>query len=247
MRADCGNTDLKKHLESCPNNASYLSPDVQNQIIEISAAIIKESLVAKVNAAGCFSVLADETTDIAGIEQLTVCARYLNKDANEIEEVFLGFVPIHDQSGRALADTIIRFLIDMGINMQHLRGQGYDGASSMAGKTNGVQAAVREKYPAALYTHCASHSLNLVLCAACSITDIRNCFGTLKATSVYFRKSSSRSHVLRKMISLSCPESTRQRLLGLCETRWVEKHDSVLSFVSLFEPLIAALEDIEFN
>lgn len=43
----------------------------------------------------------------------------------------------------------------MGINMQHLRGQGYGGASSMADKTNGVQAAVREKYPAALYVFTA--------------------------------------------------------------------------------------------
>ncbi|KAH9367321.1 hypothetical protein HPB48_022983 [Haemaphysalis longicornis] len=117
-----------------PSNASYLSPAVQNQIIEISGEVIKERLVAKVNASGCFAVLADETTDIAGIEQLTVCARYLNKDTDNIEEVFLGFVPIQDQSGRALADTIIKFLIDLGINMQHLRGQGYDGASSMAGR-----------------------------------------------------------------------------------------------------------------
>ncbi|XP_072143732.1 52 kDa repressor of the inhibitor of the protein kinase-like [Dermacentor andersoni] len=75
---------------------------------------------------------SDETTDIAGIEQLTVCARYLNKAANNIEEVFLGFVPIQDQSGRALAGTIMKFLLDLGINMHHLRGQGYDGASSMA-------------------------------------------------------------------------------------------------------------------
>lgn len=247
MRADCGDTALKDHLEGCPSNASYLSPAVQNQIIEISGEVIKERLVAKVNASGCFAVLADETTDIAGIEQLTVCARYLNKDTDNIEEVFLGFVPIQDQSGRALADTIIKFLIDLGINMQHLRGQGYDGASSMAGRTNGVQAVVREKYPTALYTHCASHSLNLVLCAACSITDIRNCFGTLKKTSIFFRKSANRSHVLRKMISLMCPESTRQRLLGLCETRWVEKHDAVLSFVSLFEAVIAALEEIQDN
>ena len=85
MRADCGDTYLKNHLESCPSNASYLSPDVQKQIIEICGEIIKESLVAK---ASCFSILPDETTDIAVIEQPTVCARYLNKDAHDIEGVF---------------------------------------------------------------------------------------------------------------------------------------------------------------
>lgn len=73
MRADCEDTDLKHHLENCSSTASYLIPDVQNQITEICGEIIKESLVAKVNAAGCFFVLAEETMDIAGIEQLTVC------------------------------------------------------------------------------------------------------------------------------------------------------------------------------
>ncbi|CAN7939945.1 unnamed protein product [Ixodes hexagonus] len=122
--------------------------------------------------------------------------------------------------------------------MEHLRGQGYDGASSMAGKTNGVQAHIREKYPAALYTHCASHSLNLVLCTACSVADIRNCFGTVKETAKFFRKSANRTCTLREMIALMSPESRRQRLLGLCETRWVEKHEALLSFVSLLEPVM---------
>lgn len=44
-----------------------------------------------------------------------------------------------------------------------------------------------------------------------------------------------------------CLESTRQWLLGLRKTCWVEKHDAELSFVSLFEPVIAALEEIRFN
>lgn len=203
--------------------------------------------MSKINNAGCFSVLADETTDVAGIEQLTICARYLDKGSNQVDEVFLGFVPVDDQSGRNIAREIVKFLVNVGIDMENLRGQGYDGASAMAGKANGVQAAIREKYPTALYTHCASHCLNLVLCAACSVADIRHCFGTVKETAKFFRKSASRSNVLRAKIADVRSESRRKRLLGLCETRWVEKHDALLSFVSLFDCVIAALVEIELN
>lgn len=38
-------------------------------------------------------------------------------------------------------------------------GQGYDGASNMAGQFKGVQAIIRNKYPNALYVHCLAHFL----------------------------------------------------------------------------------------
>ncbi|XKL60033.1 hypothetical protein PGB90_001049 [Kerria lacca] len=40
--------------------------------------------------------------------------------------------------------------------------QGYNGAVSMGGEFNSVQAIVRRTYPKAIYVHCAAHSLNLV-------------------------------------------------------------------------------------
>ena len=37
------------------------------------------------------------------------------------------------------------------------RGQGYDGAGTVAGKDKGLQAQIRRVNPNALYTLCASH------------------------------------------------------------------------------------------
>jgi len=45
-----------------------------------------------------------------------------------------------------------------GVDCNYLYGQGYDGASNMAGHMQGVQAHVRAMYPKALYIHCAAHS-----------------------------------------------------------------------------------------
>ncbi|KAH9375194.1 hypothetical protein HPB48_021940 [Haemaphysalis longicornis] len=65
-------------------------------------------------------LLDDETTDVARIKQLTICAHYLGKGSNQVEEVFWGFVPVHDQSSRNLAKEIV----SIGIDMNNLRGQG---------------------------------------------------------------------------------------------------------------------------
>ena len=47
--------------------------------------------------------------------------------------------------------------------MENCVEQGCDGASVMAGYKGGVQTFIREKAPSAIYVHCVSHALNLVL------------------------------------------------------------------------------------
>ena len=57
----------------------------------------------------------------------------------------------------------IATLSDVNLSLNELRGQGYDGASTMAGERSGVQKKIRDKQKKALYTHCAGHSLILLL------------------------------------------------------------------------------------
>lgn len=64
--------------------------------------------------------------------------------------------------------------------MKYLRGQGYDGAASISGKFNGVQACIRESYHSAIYIHCSAHNLNLSISYACSVASIRNAMGTVE-------------------------------------------------------------------
>jgi len=55
----------------------------------------------------------------------------------------------------------------------------YDGASYMSGHISGGQVLIREKAPVALYVHCVSHCLNLVLNHGSLQPMIRNMFTTL--------------------------------------------------------------------
>ena len=55
------------------------------------------------------------------------------------------------------------------LDMRDCRGQGYDGAGNMAGRCAGAAARILLNYPPALYTHCASHRLNLSIAASCKV------------------------------------------------------------------------------
>lgn len=61
----------------------------------------------KINKSKCFSILADETTDVSNIEQLSLCVRYVDNN-NMLNEDFLQFIAIHSLTGSDLATSILK-------------------------------------------------------------------------------------------------------------------------------------------
>ena len=93
----------------------------------------------------------------------------------KILEEFLGFSDLHAElSASSIATSILFFLENIGLNMELIVGQGYDRCSTMAGKVNGVKKIILKKYPRAIFVHCASHWLNLVVNDLSKLVTIRN-------------------------------------------------------------------------
>lgn len=245
FRANGGDNSLKNHLLMSRGNAMYTSPLIQNELIETFGELIQEKIRERVSKSGIYSILADETTDIARVQQFSLCLRYVDEDISKVREDFLTFVPVHDVSGKALCTTIKDTLRGLGFDLENLRGQGYDGAASMRGHFRGVQAIMKEDYPKALYTHCVSHSLNLCLSDSSKIREMRNMFGTLTEICDFFNSSSKRLDILKKWIYQLKPESNKTKLKNLCETRWVLRHEAVLIFKEFLLPITAAIEEID--
>ena len=53
---------------------------------------------------------------------------------------------------------------DLTLSIEKLRGQCYDGASTMAGSRRGIAKRISEIEPRAYFTHCYGHALNLAAC-----------------------------------------------------------------------------------
>lgn len=181
-------------------HVTYCGSRIQNDIIECCRDEVRFSLVQEVNSSPFFSVLADEAADCSNKEQMPLVVRFV-KDA-VIREEFMGFALCDSgTSGRALADVILKSLREWGIEMDHMRGQGYDGAGNMAGRLSGCAAIISESYPKALYVHCASHCLNLCIVTASKLTPVTNMWSILLDVSMFFKYSPKRQSKLEDVIS----------------------------------------------
>lgn len=246
--AESGDKDLAEHLATSQKNALYTSPQIQNEMIDICGEIIQHKIIDEVKKARLFAILADETTDIARVEQVSLCLRYVDsKDVkhHEIKEMFLEYIPTVDVTGSGLANLIITALKKHGLECSHVVGQGYDGAAAMSGYLHGAQAYVRQECALALYVHCSAHSLNLAIADSCSLPNVRNCIGIVQSVGSYFRHSAQRTAVLKDKIQELLPAGHQKSLLAMCETRWVHKHEAVMRFMEIYSAIVNALEELQ--
>ena len=63
------------------------------------------------------------------------------------------------------------------LNLDNLRGKGYDGAGNMFCKVKGASTIILNKYPKTTYVHCRSHVLNLLILNTCKMPIIQNMMG----------------------------------------------------------------------
>ena len=179
-------------MEKASGNAKYTTPKIQNELINLCKETVRGEIVALANNSVGFSILADETANILGTEQLAIGVRFFNEKNLLICEEFLGFTPLKKMDAETIAETIIDQCNKYGLNLNKLRGQGYDGCSTMAGKENGVQVRIRSDYPLAVFVHCSAHRLNLVVNDLNAVVDVRNTIGTVKAIIKFFGESPKR-------------------------------------------------------
>ncbi|XP_074314651.1 uncharacterized protein LOC141649878 [Silene latifolia] len=112
-------------------------------------------------------------------------------------------------------------LKSLDLNIEDVRGQGYDNGSNMKGKHQGVRKRLLEVNPSALYMSCACHSLNLALCDMVhSCTRAVSFFGIVQRIYALFSGSSKRWKILRDNV----PDFT---LKFLSNTRWESRIKSV--------------------
>ncbi|PWA67311.1 zinc finger MYM-type protein 1 [Artemisia annua] len=212
---------IKEHVRRITNDemhVHYLGHTIQNELILLLAHEIKSKIIKKVKQAKYFSVILDCTPDTSHQEQMSLILRYVDVSSTSvsIEESFLVFLNVDETTGKRLFDTIQDELKSLDLDIDDVRGQGYDNGSNMKGKHQGVQKRFLDINPKTFYTPHGCHSLNLALCdMANTCIKSRDFFGIIQRIYTIFANSSKRWQILKnnvkgltiKPLSITCWES----------------------------------------
>ena len=172
---------------------------------------IKDILVKEIKENRLFSILADEVSDCSNQKQLSLVIRFVD-GTGEMREGFLGFLHCDlGLSGKALAGTVLNGIAYLTLDIWNCDGQGYDGASSVSGYINGLSAQILRINEKAIYTHCHSHRLNLVVAASCNIQIVRNVLDQIKELSYFFNYSEPRQKILDGCIENYASNSSKKK------------------------------------
>ncbi|KAL5558544.1 hypothetical protein UlMin_034755 [Ulmus minor] len=149
----------------------YLAHNIQNELIQMLALEVKNVILKKLKEAKYFSIMLDCTPNVSHKEQISLILRCVDILTNpvRIEEYFLGFLNVDNTSGAGIFSELIEKIKMLKLDINNVRGQGYDNGSNMKGKHQ------------ALYTSRGCHSLNLVICdVATPCVRVISFFGVLQ-------------------------------------------------------------------
>ena len=220
--------DHLQKIQKKETYATYLSKDIQNEVINIIGKAVLEEIIKRVKTAKYYAIILDCTPDISHQEQMTMIIRYVADGGQPnvplgIYEHFIKFIVVETSTGKNLCETLLNELELLGLDVLDLRGQGYDNGSNMKGHISGVQARILQINPRAFFVPCACHNYNLVLGdIAKTCPEAMTFFGTVQRTYTLCSASTKRWAILTQFV-------TGLTLKPLSDTRWEARIDSVMT------------------
>ncbi|XP_073024379.1 uncharacterized protein [Primulina eburnea] len=253
------NDELSCAIEKAPKNAKHTCHDIQKQILHMFSIRMK-NIIREEIAGSKYCIVVDEARDESKREQLSIVLRFVDKDGC-IQERFFGLVHVSNTTALTLKNAIYSSLAHYNLDVQNIRGQGYDGASNMRGEFNGLQALILKDCKSAYYVHCFAHRLQLALVGATkNVTPIHQFFDKLTFIVNIVGASCKRNDELKEahtddiahLISINELE-TGNGLNQLCtlqwaaDMRWSSHFRSVSSLIKMFSAsctvLLKVMED----
>lgn len=251
FRISAGDKILENHLQTTTSKATYISHTTQEDIISCCKDEIILNILENVKVSKYYSIIFDETTDVSHTSQMSLILRNVDSK-NKVYERFISFIDCHSHvyrktnvnvgleniedepwynilepklSGELLGNIVIDKLKEITLDLDNCIGIGTDGCSVMTSIMRGAVQQIQKSCKNALHSPCSNHALNLSISKLSNVQLVRNIMGIIQEVLSFFNQSSKRSFVLKNSL-----KGCKRSLTSLCETRWVERHDSIFEF-----------------
>ena len=186
-----------------------------------------------------FSIIIDETTDVAVKKQLAIAVLFCNKDF-EVEVDLLDMVECSDGKAETIFNLLCKVLEDKKIPTENWVGFCADTCNTMFGCENSVVSRIKEKFPSVMCVKCSSHSIHLVASYACKqlpkqLEDLcRTVYNHFNMSAK--RRSEFELHQLftdTPVLNVLAPGQTRWLSLRMCVQRLLQNWDALCSYFQL--------------
>lgn len=227
---------LKNHFNSGACNSLYHSNRIQNDIISSINSFKKEVEVCYKNEK--ISIIADETSDVGHHEQLSIVVRFYDYLKNCPEEHFVCMKRLLSIDSQSIFNTVCEVIEQYEIQWHSVSSVCFDGAASISGCLNGVQAKFKEKNDRTLFVHCFGHCLNLVLVDSLGKQNrvTFDFFGIIQLIDSFIENSCTRHAILEKVAN--CANIKLKTIKSISNTRWACRVEAVSAVKSNYETLI---------
>ena len=214
------------------------SKTIQNDIIESIREVLLTQVLSqfKTKPDTPFAIIAAEVTDtIENREVFAVCITFVDHSKGEpkIKEAFLDFVDLQRTTGQAIANGIIKALLNAGLSIKFIRGQAYDGASSMSSNRIGVQKIIKEMVNERAQYVGPPTNLSILHMSGMQDTRDQHLIGLINDVYLFFSNSPKRQRFFENILNIISADTKRTKLKGLCKTRWVERHECLENFCEM--------------
>lgn len=206
--------------------------------MQIMALQIIRKIRDIIRSCHCFTIMADECTDISNKEQFTICIRCVTEDLQD-HEYFIGVYEVENITSDCLVHALKDTLLRLNLNLSQCRGQCYDGASNMSGIRGGVATQILAEEKRATYSHCYGHALNLAI-AGC-MKQSKLCCETLETAfeiTKLVKFSPKRDSEFKKLSQEDDDENWGGGgIRKFCPTRWTVRGASISSIIENYNIL----------
>ena len=95
----------------------HITPQAQNEMLKLLALKLSRKITTDIRSSGCYSILADEATDVTNTQQLVICIRWVTEGLI-VEEDFIGSMPLDKASAQIIAAAIKDVILRMSLSTE---------------------------------------------------------------------------------------------------------------------------------
>ena len=213
----------------------YTSHEIQNELLSIMSLQVIREIASQIQSAPYFTVMIDEATDLANIEQVILVIHSVN-DNLTVTEDFIGLYKTESIESSSLVSVIKDVLLWMNLKLKYCRGQCYDGGSNMTRIRNGVAKQLTDEEPRAIFTHSYGHALNLAVGDTVKKYKLmRSCLDAVFEITKLIKKSPEWDAIFQKLKHDLATDTPSFRVL--CPTSWTVRAASLQSVLDNYEVL----------